>query len=100
MGRENEEEGVFSRRISPASSDVGVLLLHYRSLLDDAEVPLANLAPGRKVLPLVDLNDVENSLGVKKESEDMWKWFVPPASGEIHLTPLKSTPVSMVKFSS
>ena len=42
----------------PASSDVGVLLSHNRSSLDDAEVLLVNLAPGRKVLPLVDLSDL------------------------------------------
>ena len=92
---ENEEEGILSRRVSPSSSDIGVLPSH-RRLFDDVEVPLVDLAPGRKVLPLVDLSDVEDGLSVKKE-EDMWKWFVPPVSGKIHLTPLESAPVSMVK---
>ena len=96
---EEEEEGVvLSRRVSPASSDIGVLPSHRRPSLfdDDSEVPLDDLAPGRKVLPLVDLGDVEDSLVVKKEEEDIWKWFVPPVSGKIHSTPLESTP-SMVK---
>ena len=84
---ENEEKGVLSRRVSPASSDIGVLPSH-RRLFDDAEVPLVNLAPGRKVLPLVDLSDVDDSLGVKKKDEDMWKWFAPS---------LESAPLSMVK---
>ena len=97
MRRENKEDGVLSRRISPASSDVGVLLSHNRSLLDDAEVPLVNLAPGRKVLPLVDLSDVGDKLGVKKEEEDMWKWFVPPVSWQMNLTPPVSPSVSTVK---
>ena len=97
MRRENKEDGVLSRRISPASSDVGVLLSHNRSSLDDAEVLLVNLAPGRKVLPLVDLSDVGDKLGVKKEEEDMWKWFVPPVSWQMNLTPPVSPPVSTVK---
>ena len=97
LRRGNEEEGVVSRRISPASSDIGVLPSHCRpSLFDDPDVSLVDLAPGRKVLPLVDLSDVEDGLSAKKD-EDMWKWFVPPVSGKIHLTPLESTPVSMVK---
>ena len=93
--RENEGEGILSRKVSPASSDIGVLPSH-RRLFDDAEVSLVDLAPGRKVLPLVDLSDVEDNPGAKKE-EDMWKWFVPPVTGKIHLTPLESAPVSMVK---
>ena len=98
LRRESEEEGVVSKRISPASSDIGVLPSHCRPFLfDDAEVPLVDLALGRKVFPLVDLCDVEDSLCVKKKEEDMWKWFVPPVSGKIHLKPLESTPVSMVK---
>ena len=97
LRRENEEEGVISRRISPASSDIGVLPAHCRpSLFYDPEVSLVDLAPGRKVLPLVDLGDVEDGLSSKKE-DDMWKWFVPPVSGKISLTPLESTPVSMLK---
>ena len=97
LRRENEEETVLSRRVSPASSDIGVLPSHRRPLFDDVEVPLVDLAPGRKVLPLVDLSDVEDNLGVKKKEEDMWKWFVPPVSGKINLTPFESATVSMVQ---
>ena len=94
--RENEEEGVSSRRISPVSSDIGVLPSHrHPSLFHDPEVPLVDLAPGRKVLPLVDLGDIEDGLGLKRKEEDTWKWFVPPLSGKIHLTPLESTPASV-----
>ena len=89
--RENEEGGILSRGISPAASDIGVLPSH--RLLDDTEVPLVDLAPGRKVVPLVDLGDIEDGLGVTQEEEDTWKWFVPPLSGKIHF---ESTPTSMV----
>ena len=52
--------------------------------------------PGRKVLLLMDLSDVDDSLrvGVKKE-EDAKKWFV-FVSGKIHLMPLESSSISTV----
>jgi hypothetical protein len=59
-------------------------------LFDDAEGPIIDLAPGRKVHPFVDLSDVQSSLGAKKEY--VWKWFVPTVSGKSHLTPLESAP--------
>ena len=56
------------KKASPASSNTGVLPLHHCPLFDDVGVPLVDLAPGRKVLPLVYLSDVEDYLGVEPPS--------------------------------
>lgn len=101
LRKENEEEGVPSRQISPASSDIGVLPSHHHrpSLFHDPEVPLVNLdlAPGRKVVRLVDLEDVEDGMGAKQK-DDAWKWFEPPPlPAKIHFTPLDSTPALISK---
>jgi len=75
--KENEEECLIKEGFT-CSSDIGVLPFHHRpTLFNDADVPLVDLAPGRKVLPLVDLDDGEDGLGVKQEEEDTWKWFGP-----------------------
>ena len=92
LRRENEEDGILSRRISPTSSDIGIVPFHHRpSFSDDAEAPLVDLAPGRKVLPLVDLDGVEDGLGVKQKEEDTRKWFVPTLFGKIP----ESTPATL-----
>ncbi|KAF8813169.1 hypothetical protein BYT27DRAFT_6390051 [Phlegmacium glaucopus] len=73
------------------------ILASYRpSLFDDAENITLDLAPGRKVVQLVDLGDVEGGLGVKQNVDDAWKWFAPPPP-RIHFTPLEFTPASMAK---
>ena len=91
----NVEEGLLSRKISPATSDIGVLPSYGRpSLFDDMEVPLVDLTPGRKVLPLVDLADSEDGLPIKQKQGDTWNWFAP---GNIHFTPLESAPASISK---
>ncbi|KAF8800661.1 hypothetical protein BYT27DRAFT_6830657 [Phlegmacium glaucopus] len=84
------------RRISPASSDIGVLPSRRRpSLFDDAENITLDVAPGRKVVQLVDLGDVEDGLGGKQNADDAWKWFAPPPP-RIHFTPFESTLASML----
>jgi len=95
-----KENDVTSRRISPPSSDIGILPSHRRpSLFDDAEDVALDLAPGRKVVQLVDLGDVEDGLGPKQKEEDAWKWFAPPLP-KIHLTPpFESTPAKPISKS-
>jgi len=98
LRKENEEVGLTSRRISPASSDIGVLPSHRRpSLFDDAEDVALDLAPGRKVVQLVDLGDVEDGLGLKQKEDDAWKWFAPPLPIPLPKIHFESTPVTMAK---
>ena len=86
--KDNEEDGLISSRISPASSDIGILPFHRRlPVFDHTGVPLVDLAPGTNAFPLVDLDDGDDGLSI------MPKPISKSISEPLPITPLPSSMV-------